>query len=43
MMQETILAHATMILPDRMVKGHVVIRGGMIAEIGEGIAPPCGH
>ncbi len=38
-MQETVLAHATLILPDRLMKGHVVIRDGMIAEIGEGTAP----
>ncbi|MDO5606304.1 MAG: alpha-D-ribose 1-methylphosphonate 5-triphosphate diphosphatase [Paracoccus sp. (in: a-proteobacteria)] len=38
-MQETVLAHATLILPDRVQKGHVVIRDGMIAEIGEGSAP----
>ena len=38
-MQETVLAHATLILPDRLMKGHVVIRDVMIAEIGEGTAP----
>ena len=38
-MQETVLAHATLILPDRLMKGHLVIRDGMIAEIGEGTAP----
>lgn len=38
-MQETVLAHATLILPDRLMKGHVVIRDGVIAEIGEGTAP----
>lgn len=38
-MQETVLAHATLILPDRLVKGHLVIRDGLITEIGEGTAP----
>ncbi|NHF71563.1 alpha-D-ribose 1-methylphosphonate 5-triphosphate diphosphatase [Paracoccus xiamenensis] len=38
-MHETVLAHATLILPDRMVKGHLVIRDGLISEIGEGSAP----
>ncbi|WBU52606.1 alpha-D-ribose 1-methylphosphonate 5-triphosphate diphosphatase [Paracoccus sp. SCSIO 75233] len=38
-MQETVLAHATLILPDQMRKGHVVLRDGTIAEIGEGAAP----
>lgn len=38
-MQETVLAHATLILQDRLMKGHVVIRDGMIAEIGEGAVP----
>ncbi len=38
-MQETVLANATLILPDRLVKGHLVIRDGLIAEIGEGRAP----
>ena len=39
MMQETVLAHATLVLPDRLMKGHLVIRDGMIVEIGEGQAP----
>lgn len=39
-MHETVLAHANLILPDRMAKGHLVIRDGKIAEIGEGAAPP---
>ncbi len=39
-MHDTVLAHATLILPDRMMKGHLVIRDGIIAEIGEGAAPP---
>lgn len=38
-MHETVLAHATLILPDRLMKGHLVIRDGLIAEIGEGTAP----
>ncbi|MFV0409114.1 MAG: alpha-D-ribose 1-methylphosphonate 5-triphosphate diphosphatase [Paracoccus sp. (in: a-proteobacteria)] len=38
-MYETVLAHANLILPDRMAKGHLVIRDGRIAEIGEGAAP----
>ncbi|SDD17816.1 alpha-D-ribose 1-methylphosphonate 5-triphosphate diphosphatase [Paracoccus isoporae] len=38
-MQETVLAHAALILPDQVRKGHLVIRDGRIAEIGEGTAP----
>ena len=34
-MHDTVLAHATLILPDRMMKGHLVIRDGLIAEIGD--------
>ncbi|TXB69369.1 alpha-D-ribose 1-methylphosphonate 5-triphosphate diphosphatase [Paracoccus aurantiacus] len=38
-MQETVLANATLILPDQLAKGHLVIRDGLIAEIGQGTAP----
>ncbi|TKW67640.1 MAG: alpha-D-ribose 1-methylphosphonate 5-triphosphate diphosphatase [Paracoccus denitrificans] len=38
-MQETVLAHATLILQDRLMKGHVVIRDGILSEIGEGSVP----
>ncbi|WBU63421.1 alpha-D-ribose 1-methylphosphonate 5-triphosphate diphosphatase [Paracoccus aerodenitrificans] len=38
-MQETVLAHAALILPDRIQKGHLVIRDGQISEISEGSAP----
>ena len=38
-MQETVLANAMLILPDQMVKGHVIIRDGLIAEIGDHAAP----
>ncbi|WBU55681.1 alpha-D-ribose 1-methylphosphonate 5-triphosphate diphosphatase [Paracoccus sediminicola] len=38
-MQETVLANATLILPDRVAKGHLVIREGHIAVIDNGTAP----
>ncbi|AUM74442.1 alpha-D-ribose 1-methylphosphonate 5-triphosphate diphosphatase [Paracoccus jeotgali] len=38
-MQDTILANAHLILPDRTVRGHLVLRDGMIAEIGTGTVP----
>ncbi|MDO5641486.1 MAG: alpha-D-ribose 1-methylphosphonate 5-triphosphate diphosphatase [Paracoccus sp. (in: a-proteobacteria)] len=38
-MQETVLSNATLILPDQVMKGHVVIRDGMIAAIDSGAVP----
>jgi len=38
-MQDTILANAHLILPDCTVRGHLVLRDGMIAEIGTGAVP----
>lgn len=35
-MTETILNNATLVLPDGTMHGHLVIRDGLIAEIGEG-------
>lgn len=37
-MTETVLTNARLILPESVVNGHIVLRGGMIAEIGEGDA-----
>ncbi len=42
MTQETILANAQGVLPDQVITGHVVIRDGLIAEIGTGAALPSG-
>ena len=38
MTQTTVLSNARVILPDRVIHGHVVIRDGLIAEVGEGAA-----
>lgn len=38
-MTETVLSNARLVLPDEVRIGHVVIRDGLIAEIGEGAAP----
>ncbi|MFU8862406.1 MAG: alpha-D-ribose 1-methylphosphonate 5-triphosphate diphosphatase [Rhodobacterales bacterium] len=35
-MTETILDNATLVLPDRTMQGHLVMRDGLIAEIGSG-------
>jgi alpha-D-ribose 1-methylphosphonate 5-triphosphate diphosphatase len=35
-MTETILNNATLVLPDRTMQGHLVIRDGMIADMGAG-------
>lgn len=37
-MTETVLTNARLILPDRVVDGHIVLRDGRIAEIGDGAA-----
>lgn len=42
MTQDTILANATLVLQDRTVTGHVVLRDGMIADIDTGKAVPKG-
>ena len=41
-MTETILANATLVLPDGVMPGHLVLRDGLIAEIGEGRTVPKG-
>jgi alpha-D-ribose 1-methylphosphonate 5-triphosphate diphosphatase len=41
-MTETILANATLVLPDRVMPGSLVLREGMIAEIGAGSHVPPG-
>jgi len=41
-MTETILANATLVLPDGVMPGHLVLRDGLIAEIGAGRAVPKG-
>lgn len=35
-MSETVLTNARLILPDRIMDGHIVLRDGLIAELGEG-------
>jgi alpha-D-ribose 1-methylphosphonate 5-triphosphate diphosphatase len=42
MTETTILANARLILPDSVATGHVVLRGGRIAEIGTGTGVPAG-
>lgn len=37
-MRETVLTNARLILPDRIADGHVVLRDGLIADLGEGPA-----
>lgn len=37
-MSETVLTNARLILPDRVHDGHIVLRDGLIAEIGDGMA-----
>ncbi|MBZ4023130.1 phosphonate metabolism protein PhnM [Rhodobacter sp. TJ_12] len=39
---ETILANANLVLPDRVMPGALVLRGGIIAEIREGTQVPAG-
>ncbi|MEL7093052.1 MAG: alpha-D-ribose 1-methylphosphonate 5-triphosphate diphosphatase [Pseudomonadota bacterium] len=39
MAQTRILANAQLVLPDEVISGHMVIRDGLIAEIGTGAAP----
>ncbi|MDR6951693.1 alpha-D-ribose 1-methylphosphonate 5-triphosphate diphosphatase [Ancylobacter sp. 3268] len=39
MTNETVLANATLVLEDEVRRGHLVMRDGRIAEIGEGTAP----
>jgi alpha-D-ribose 1-methylphosphonate 5-triphosphate diphosphatase len=39
-MTDTILANARLVLPDEVRGGHVVVRDGIIAEIGSGAVPP---
>ncbi len=41
-MTETILANATLVLPDRVMRGALTLRDGLIAEIAEGDAVPAG-
>lgn len=41
-MTETILANATLVLPDHVIAGAVVIRDGEIADISEGRSVPAG-
>lgn len=41
-MTETILANATLVLPDRVMPGTLVLRDGEVAEIAEGRAVPKG-
>ena len=38
MTQETVLSNARVVLSDRVIAGHVVIRDGLIADIGDGPA-----
>ena len=38
MTQETILSNATLVLPKEVIHGHLVIRDGLIAEVGSGPA-----
>ena len=38
MTDETILSNARLVLEDKVMTGHVVMRGGLIAEVGEGAA-----
>ncbi|MDF2618319.1 MAG: phosphonate metabolism protein PhnM [Xanthobacteraceae bacterium] len=38
-MTETVFANARLVLPDEVRHGHLVVRDGRIAEIGEGTAP----
>ena len=38
-MNETVYANARLVLPQEVRRGHLVVRGGVIAEIGEGAAP----
>ncbi|MCS0501437.1 alpha-D-ribose 1-methylphosphonate 5-triphosphate diphosphatase [Ancylobacter mangrovi] len=38
-MNETVYANARLVLPDEVRQGHLVVRDGRIAEIGEGSAP----
>lgn len=42
MTQDTILANAKLVLPAEVVTGHVVLRDGMISEIGTGASVPAG-
>lgn len=37
-MSETVLTNARLILPDRIVEGHIVLKDGLIAAVGEGPA-----
>ncbi len=39
MKTETVLANAQLVLPDEVLTGHVVLRDGLIAEIGTGAVP----
>ncbi|MDQ0509724.1 alpha-D-ribose 1-methylphosphonate 5-triphosphate diphosphatase [Ancylobacter amanitiformis] len=39
-MNETVYANARLVLPDEVRHGHLVVRDGVIVEIGEGSAPP---
>ncbi|MFK8250530.1 alpha-D-ribose 1-methylphosphonate 5-triphosphate diphosphatase [Ancylobacter terrae] len=38
-MKETVYANARLVLPDRVAHGHLVVRDGVIAEIGAGAVP----
>lgn len=38
MSKESVLNNAQIVLPDRVIEGHLVLRDGLVAEIGEGLA-----
>ncbi|WP_299744503.1 alpha-D-ribose 1-methylphosphonate 5-triphosphate diphosphatase [uncultured Tateyamaria sp.] len=42
MTQDTILANAKLVLPTEVVTGHIVLRDGVISEIGTGASVPAG-
>ncbi len=39
---EALFANALVVLPDEVIAGHVLVRDGMIADIGQGLAVPSG-
>ena len=41
-MTDIILANARLVLPTEVIHGHLVLRDGLIAEIGQGRALPAG-
>lgn len=40
--QDVVLTNATLVLPDEIVRGHIHLRDGMIADISQGVAPTSG-